>query len=284
MIKNMAILTDVTKCIGCEQCVQACKTTYNLPPDKPWRWQRDVTDLSATRWTTIINRPEGAHVRKQCRHCKEPACVSVCPVGALQKTPEGPVIYDGDICMGCRYCMMACPFGIPRYTWAEPVPYVRKCIMCYHKIKSGELSQPACTGACPTGATIYGEREKLLEQAHMRIKRNPRKYIDKVWGEHEVGGTNVLYVSDIDLSFLGWSSNLGDEPLPQLTWPVMKMVPAVFVGVGLAMTAAYWVIDRRMKRAGQFDSPHWDKNTPEKVTEEQTKDEAGNNDEESKNS
>ena len=94
-------------------------------------------------------------MRKQCRHCAEPACVSVCPVGALRKTPEGPVIYDGSLCMGCRYCMMACPYGIPRYTWLETVPYVRKCVLCHGKIKSGELKQPACTAACPTGATVF---------------------------------------------------------------------------------------------------------------------------------
>ena len=88
MKRQMSILTDVTKCIGCEDCVKACKNAYSLPEDRPWRWQKDVADLSATRWTTIVNRPGGHHVRKQCRHCIEPACVSVCPVGALTKTPE----------------------------------------------------------------------------------------------------------------------------------------------------------------------------------------------------
>jgi len=259
MSEQMAILTDVTRCIGCEECVTACKGTYGLAADRPWKWQNDVTDLSATRWTTIVNRPGGVHVRKQCRHCVEPACVSVCPVGALRKTPEGSVIYDGSLCMGCRYCMMACPYGIPRYTWLEPVPYVRKCVLCYNKIKSGELKQPACTAACPTDATIYGGRKELLAEAHRRIVENPGKYIDRVWGEHEVGGTNVLYISNVDLGFLGWKPDLGNEPYPAKTWPALRMVPGVFVGVGVAMSATCWFIGRRMKVAAadsqSTDSP-----------------------------
>jgi len=272
MITKMAILTDVTKCIGCEECVQACKTTYNLPPDRPYRWQRSVNDLSASRWTTIINRPENIHVRKQCRHCEEPACVSVCPVGALQKTPEGPVVYDGDICMGCRYCMMSCPYGVPRYLWAEAVPYVRKCIMCYHKIKSGELDQPACTAACPTGATIYGEREELLKTAHKRISEKPELYKSRVWGEKEVGGSNVLYISSIDLDFLGWKADLGSEPLPHKTWAALDKVPAIFLTMGAAMAATYWIIDRRMKIASENETVVSSEKTqaeePEKTKEE----------------
>jgi formate dehydrogenase iron-sulfur subunit len=272
MIKKMAILTDVTKCIGCEECVLACKKNYGLGPDRPWRWQNDVTDLSATRWTTIVNRPKDRHVRKQCRHCKEPACVSVCPVGALQKTPEGPVVYDGSLCMGCRYCMMACPYGIPRYTWNEAVPFVRKCVLCHPGIQSGKQDEPACTRACPTGATIYGDRDALLAEAQRRIKENPGKYIGRVWGEKEVGGTNVLYISDVDLSFLGWKPDLGDEPMPALTWPALRMVPGVFLGVGLAMGATCWVIGRRMKLMGGKAPSEEPASGPEEAEESSSED------------
>jgi len=246
-MKQMSILTDVTMCIGCEECVNACKKTNNTGDDKPWRWQRKIDDLSANRWTTIISRPQKHYVRKQCRHCLEPACASVCPVGAMHKTPEGPVVYNSKICMGCRYCMMACPYGIPRYTWAESVPYVRKCIMCYDKIMSGELKEPACVTACPTKATIYGNREDLLALAHQRIEEKPNLYINKVFGEHEVGGTSVLYVSDVDLDFLGWKKEMDKEPLPLRTWAYLNKVPAVFFGVGALMYGVYWVIDRRMQ-------------------------------------
>ncbi|MFH1999266.1 MAG: 4Fe-4S dicluster domain-containing protein [Planctomycetota bacterium] len=276
MMKTMAILTDITKCIGCEACVTACKSTYQLPPDKPWRWQKDVNDLSATRWTTIVNRPGEHHVREQCRHCAEPACASACPVGALHKTPEGPIVYDGSICMGCRYCMMACPYGIPRYTWDEPVPYVRKCIMCHEKIRSGEQTQPSCTNACPTGATVFGDRDDLLALAHQTLKTNPGKYIDRVWGEKEVGGSNVLYLSPIKLDFLGLKPDLGVESLPARTWPALRIVPGVFVGVGIAMSAACWVVGRRMKimneQAPAVNAPEKNETEP---PEKAKKEEAG---------
>ncbi|GAB4351740.1 MAG: 4Fe-4S dicluster domain-containing protein [Candidatus Abyssubacteria bacterium] len=246
-MKQMSILTDVTKCVGCEECVAACKKTNETGEDKPWRWQRKIDDLSASRWTTIVTRPRKHYVRKQCRHCLEPACASVCPVGAMHKTPEGPVVYNSKICMGCRYCMMACPYGIPRYDWAQSVPYVRKCIMCYDKIKSGELDQPACTAACPEKATIYGDREELLAEAHRRIQEKPDLYINKVYGEYDVGGTSVLYVSDIRLDFLGLKPELDKEPLPHKTWVFLNKVPGVFIGVGAMMYGVYWIIDRRMK-------------------------------------
>jgi len=246
-MKQMSILTDVTRCIGCEECVKACKETNNTGIDKPWRWQRKIDDLSATRWTTIITRPDRHYVRKQCRHCIDPACVSVCPVGAMHKTPEGPVIYNSTICLGCRYCMMACPYGIPRYLWAEPVPYVRKCILCYDKIMSGELEQPGCTNACPKDATIYGSRDDLLAEAHKRIDEKPELYVPKVFGEHEVGGTSVLYVSDIDLGFLGWKDNLGKDPLPHKTWVYLDKVPYIVGAVGGLMAGIYWIIERRMR-------------------------------------
>jgi formate dehydrogenase iron-sulfur subunit len=254
---RMGILTDVTKCIGCEQCVAACKETNQTGKDLPWRWQRKIDDLSASRWTTIIRKPRQHFIRQQCRHCLEPACVSVCPVGALQKTPEGPVVYNSKICMGCRYCMMSCPFAIPRYLWSEPVPYVRKCIMCYQKIKSGELTEPACTKACPTHATIYGDRDELIAEARKRIRQNPGKYIDRVWGEHEVGGTSVLYLSDIPLDFLALKKELGREPLPRNVWKILHTVPGVFTGVGAGMYALYWIIERRerLMKQGETATP-----------------------------
>jgi formate dehydrogenase iron-sulfur subunit len=141
--------------------------------------------------------------------------------------------------------MMACPYGIPRYDWDEPVPYVRKCILCFDKIKEGE--QPACTKICPEGATIFGERNELLKIAHNSIKNNPNKYINKVWGEHEIGGTNVLYLSDIDLGFLTYKTHLGKEPLEETTAPAMKSVPFAFVGMGGFMLGLNWIIRRRME-------------------------------------
>jgi len=245
---SKAILTDVTKCIGCLKCVSACKETNKLEMDVPRVWQKN-DGLSAENWTSIIQKPDKNYVRKQCRHCLEPACASACPVGALHKTKTGAVVYDSDKCLGCRYCMMACPYGIPRYDWDQAVPYVRKCILCYDRIKKGE--QPACTQVCPEGATIFGERKELLKIAHKRIKDNPGKYINKVWGEHEVGGTSVLYLSGIDLGFLSYGTNLGNKPLPEMTAPAMKSVPFAFVGMGGFMLGLNWIIRRRMEFSKQ---------------------------------
>ncbi len=252
-----AILTDVTKCIGCGECVNACKMINNLPPGKPRRWQRD-DGLSQNNWTSVLSNGK-YDVRKQCRHCIEPACVSVCPVGALQKTDIGAVIYDKDICIGCRYCMMACPYGIPRYEWDSPAPYIQKCIMCYDNIKSGKIDQPACTNICPTGATIYGDRDELLKEARKRIVNEPKKYLNHIYGEKEVGGSNVLYITakDCPLDFLIYFDNriskgkkikgLPDinEPIPNTTKWAMEAVPYAFLGMGAIMTSTYWIIKRR---------------------------------------
>ncbi len=259
MIQNPCILTDVTKCIGCEECVTSCKKVNNLPMDDLAPRKGATPDgLSANRWTTIVREPDNNFVRKQCRHCLEPACVSVCPVGALIKTPEGPVIYDKSICMGCRYCMLGCPYGIPHYEWNSLAPSVRKCVMCYENLKSGKLKEPGCTSACPTEATIFGTREDMLAEAKRRIEAEPNKYIQKVWGEKQVGGTSVLYIADISLDFLGWNGleGIGDEPLPERTWHALKKVPFEFVGMGALMTGIYWIIERRRKlAAGELPPP-----------------------------
>lgn len=243
MSAHVAILTDITKCIGCLECVSACKETYDLKTEVPRVWQNN-DGLSANNWTAILQKPGNDYIRKQCRHCLEPACASACPVGALHTTDLGPVVYDADKCLGCRYCMMACPFGIPRYDWEEPVPYVRKCIMCYPRLKEGK--QPACTSACPTGATIFGTRDEMLAEARKRIKENPGKYIDKIWGEHEVGGTSVLYLSDIDLGFLSYQPDLG-VALPKTTETAMGAVAPAFLGMGATMLGLNWIIRRRQK-------------------------------------
>jgi formate dehydrogenase iron-sulfur subunit len=170
-------------------------------------------------------------------------------VGALRATPEGAVAYDPTICMGCRYCMVACPFMMTRYGWESAAPRVRKCILCYDKVKHGELDQPACTAACPKQATIFGEREALLAEAHRRLRARPDHYVDHVWGEREVGGTSVLYVSDVDLVTAGWPANLPGHSIPELPERVLHTVPATFLTVGALMSGIHWVIRRRQRLA-----------------------------------
>jgi formate dehydrogenase iron-sulfur subunit len=251
---SMSLLTDVTKCIGCDECVAACQEVNKLPPEKPWRWLRSITDLSSARWTTI-NRVDGEgedrFVRRHCRHCLEPACVEACIVGALTKSPEGAVVYDRDLCIGCRYCMIACPFEIPRYSWEDTVPYVQKCDLCYERVQT-EGKPPACVGACPTQATIFGEREELLAEARRRLAADPDKYIQHIWGEREVGGTSVLYISDVNISLTDLDTPLSESseiPMPQRTFKVLHHMPTVFVEMAVVMGGIYWVIERREKLA-----------------------------------
>jgi formate dehydrogenase iron-sulfur subunit len=248
----IGILTDVTKCIGCCQCVAACAQVNGLGLDIPA--PQDAPDgLSARRFTTILEQPAGHYVRKHCRHCLDPACVSACPVGAMQKTKKGPVIYDSSKCMGCRYCMMACPFGIPRYQWEALAPLVRKCTLCYDRIKAG--GSPACVEACPQQATIFGERDELLAEAHRRLEAEPHKYIQAVYGERDVGGTSVLYISDVPLDCLWYHEDPGQEPLPDLTWAALSKVPPIALGVMALMAGTYWIIERRMKMMGAKATP-----------------------------
>jgi formate dehydrogenase iron-sulfur subunit len=240
---NAAILTDTTKCIGCNECAIACKRANHLAPDAPRIWDRD-DGLSARNWTSVVEGPNHTYARQQCRHCLEPACASACPVGALSKTSIGAVVYDNSKCMGCRYCMMACPYGIPRYDWDQRLPYVRKCILCYSRVREGR--QPACTEACPARATIFGEREELLAEAHRRIASEPARYLHKVWGEHDVGGTSVLSISNVDLSFLAPQHPAGSAPLPESTAAAMHAVPFVFTAVVAGMAGLNWIIRRRI--------------------------------------
>lgn len=245
---SKAILIDTSLCTGCEKCIVACKEENGLGKDRPWRGQQSIDGLSATRWSTIIRRADGRFVRNQCRHCVEPACVSACIVGALEKRPEGPVVYDHDKCMGCRYCMLACPYGIPRYDWDRSSPLVQKCIMCAPRLAEGR--PPACVEACPEGAMVFGTREEMIVEGHRRIRAGgPGKYQPKVYGEKEVGGTCVMLVSDIPLDFLLWDPAVGEQSLPELSWAALEKVPGVVFGMGALMAGTYWVIGRRMKLA-----------------------------------
>jgi formate dehydrogenase iron-sulfur subunit len=247
-MNQLAILTDVTRCTGCGECVEACRRINDTGPDAPWAWQRHPEDVSSSRWTTLV-RTSGRSVRLHCRHCLDPACAAACPVGALERTASGAVTYDPSICMGCRYCMVACPFGLTRYEWESPTPRVRKCILCHDRIVSGELEQPACTAACPERATVFGTREALLDEAWSRIRRHPDRYVPHVWGQEEVGGTSVLYLSDVPLDEAGWPATLDDRARPPAAREVLHTVPYTFGGVVVVMAGIHWSLRRRQEVA-----------------------------------
>ena len=242
-IKQVGILVDVTRCTGCDKCVDACADVNQLG-SSDFMIQQSPDGLSARRWSSIVESPEGGFVRKFCRHCLEPACVSACPVGAMYRTSEGVVMYDSQKCMGCRYCMMACPFGIPRYEWESPAPLVQKCTLCYGRLEHGLL--PACVETCPEGVLTFGERSELLAIANQRLQEAAHIYLPKIYGAYEVGGTAVMYISHVPLDFLGYHGAPEDEPRPELTWAWLSKVPAISIGVAGLMTGLFWIIERRV--------------------------------------
>ncbi|MBN2412991.1 4Fe-4S dicluster domain-containing protein [candidate division KSB1 bacterium] len=236
---NAAILNDMTKCIGCKACTLACKEINGLPKDAP----SDV--LSSKSWTAIEQK-KGINIKRQCMHCNEPACVSACPVGALTKTETGAVTYDAKKCMGCRYCLISCPFSLPTYEWDKPLPKVTKCILCYdNALKKGE--QPACTRVCPTGATKFGDRDELIQEAKDRIAKNPDRYVNHIYGLTEAGGTSVIYLSSVPFAELGFPVDRQDEAYPKLTWKVLSQIPNIVSTSGILLLGTWWIINRRIK-------------------------------------
>jgi len=254
---TFAILVDVTKCTGCERCVAACVKANDLDSRKANLDRFKISDgLSSNRLLSVPGIEGGRYARKSCMHCEDPSCVAACLVGGISKTEEGPVVYDPDKCIGCRYCMLACPFHIPRYEWEKTIPYMKKCDMCFERIRSGR--QPACVEACPNRAISFGERQSLIKTAKQIIRKEPGLYKQHVWGEREFGGTSVLYVSDVDLGALGWPDEAA-PPIPELTEPLISKTPFIGLGVASCLLGVNWVVGRRMKLAGES----CDEETPE---------------------
>jgi formate dehydrogenase iron-sulfur subunit len=252
-----AILVDVTKCTGCERCVAACLETNRLDPVLADIDRLEARDgLSANRFIAIESVADGRFARKSCMHCMDPSCVSACLVGGLTKSEHGPVIYDSTKCIGCRYCMLACPFHIPRYQWSKTAPIIRKCNMCTDRLQHGQL--PSCVEACPNQALLFGDRDFILKEARKRIDHEPNRYIRHVWGEHEFGGTSVMYISDVDLAQLGWSTQI-HAGIPMLTNPLIESTPIIGMSVATGLLAVNWIIRRRMRLSKQSPQKNQDK-------------------------
>ncbi len=237
---DFAVLFDQVRCIGCKLCQITCKQVNNLPADP------NVVSLSATTLTLIDFRnisptptkPLLKPVKRQCMHCEEPACVSVCPVGALYKRDNGVVAYAAEKCIGCRYCMTACPFDVPKYNWNSANPKINKCAaQC---LDDGMRATPACVQVCPVQALQYGKRDQLLAIARDRIQQNPNKYVNHIYGEREVGGTSWLYLSGVPYEQLGFRTDLGELPMPHYTWNVMEKVPWVLGTLLVGLSSIAW--------------------------------------------
>jgi len=233
------ILFDANLCIGCGTCIEACKSKNELPPS-------DEKVLSAADYTVVEERGHDLFLRRMCMHCLEPSCVSACPVGALQKQKEGPVVYQFEKCIGCRYCMVACPFSVPRYEWASMTPGMRKCQLCPDRVSQGKPT--ACAEACPTEATLFGKRADLIATAWQRIARSPEKYAGKVFGTDEAGGTSVLIIGPNEIMD-AFDAGIPRESLPKKTWVVLSQIPTAVGVAGAGLLAVNWIIRRRMALA-----------------------------------
>ncbi len=260
---GMAILYDSDRCVGCRACQMACKGWNKLPPESadPEGLYDSPLDLSVHTWTLILlgeveekGKLHRGFVKRQCMHCQYPACVSACPVGALHKTEEGAVIYNATRCIGCRYCMVACPFGVPRFEWEERLPRIRKCTFCADRLEAG--LHPACVEACPTGALTFGERNSLIAEAESRIRSNPGKYVNHIYGKEEVGGTSMLYISHIPFERLGLPI-LGPEPVTRLSEAVATYgTPSVAVSVAALLGGLYYWFTRREESIRAEETTH----------------------------
>ena len=236
---SKALLYDATICIDCKQCEQGCATQNNLPYTDAIAAEQKQSEH---KYTAVLNKGD-KYMRRLCMNCQDPACASACPVAALRKTPAGPVTYDEGRCMGCRYCMMACPFNVPKYEWGKMLPKVRKCTMCPDRVAAGKPT--ACAEICPTGATKFGERDDLITEAKQRIHDNLGQYVNHIYGLDEVGGTSVLLLSSVPFERFGYRADMPTEPMPLLTGRVLSKVPDVVMLGGVLLGGIWWITNRR---------------------------------------
>ena len=276
--KAKSFLIDTTKCTGCRGCQVACKQWNQLKAEKTKFFSGEgyqnpplMSEYTFTRVKFKDYEKDGqnefAFYKEMCMHCNEPACASVCPVGAFKKTAEGPVVYDADRCIGCRFCMIACPFGVPKYEWSKAFPLVRKCTGCYSRIKEG--MQPACATACPTAIT-YGSRADMIKEAEKRLKNRPDRYQQTIYGKDEAGGTSILYLTQQPLDELGFKP-VTQRSLPSYTWQALRLVPGIFLTVGGGLSLLSWFTHRteRIRREEAFKNS---KIQPESTMEETRED------------
>jgi Fe-S-cluster-containing dehydrogenase component len=247
------VLVDTTRCVGCRACEAACAEANELPtPPEGELVMLQRRDTSTTAFT-VVNKakaPDGGarYGKKQCMHCLAPACASACPVRALNKLPTGPVTYDPSKCMGCRYCMVACPFDVPKYEYEALAPRVRKCTFCAPRQAKG--LPPACAEVCPSGALTFGPRHVLMEEAKKRIYGQPDKFVHRVYGEHEAGGTSFLYISDVPFEKLALQAGVPEKPYPELVAGALAAPPFVMTLWPPLLMGLYAFSKRRDEVAG----------------------------------
>lgn len=250
----VGLLYDTTRCIGCKACVVACAEANNLEPDDaywPGGLYQAPLDLNE-RTKNVIKLFKGddetpsSFMKAQCMHCLDPACAAACMLGAFKKREFGIVTWQADLCIGCRYCQIACPYGIPKFEWSKALPKMVKCELCSHRIAQGRI--PACAEACPREAVIYGTRVALLAEAKRRLAAYPDRYVPKVYGESEGGGTQCLYLSHVPFEKLGLPT-LSDSPTHDPVRTLQHRINKGFIAP-VALYGALAVVLFRNRKAG----------------------------------
>jgi formate dehydrogenase beta subunit len=229
----VGILVDTTRCIGCRACEVACGEEHDLlVPDVLNDGALEKHRKTSVEQWTVVNKYEtekgDIFVKRQCMHCYQAACATACPTEAMLKTEQGPVTWNGNKCIGCRYCMVSCPFEMPKFEYNEWNPKLQKCTMCFERLEEGQ--KPACVEACPTDALMFGTRVKNLEIARHRIYSHPDEYVHHIYGENEVGGTGYIYLSAVPFDQIGFRTDLGTTPYPEYTKDFLYTVPMVLFG------------------------------------------------------
>lgn len=259
------VLVDTTRCAGCRTCEMACAEANGLP--EPGFDDDGVFDAvrnpSETQFT-VVNRFETSRgevfAKRQCMHCRKPACASACLTKAMLKTTSGPVVWRESKCMGCRFCMLSCPFDRLAYEYDSATPRVRKCSLCAERLKEGK--QPACVENCPAEALVFGKRRDLIEEGRRRIMADPDAYVHQIYGEEEVGGTSWLYLASVPFDEIGFRTDLGTTPYPHLTEGFLYAVPVIFatvpallLGIERAARAAREPADQEAHHEQPQDAP-----------------------------
>lgn len=235
----VGVLVDTTRCVGCRACEYACAEANGLPAPDDAAEPTPARDMTPAQWTVVRGFEvdgQSVTVKRQCMHCLQPACTSGCLTRALYKTPDGPVTWDPGKCMGCRYCMVSCPFDVPRFEYDSANPRIQKCQLCTSRVTQGQT--PACVGACPVQALTFGRRNNLLDEARTRIYSSEAgKYVRHIYGEHEAGGTSWLYISGVPFERLGFRMDLAHEGYPTFAREFLYAVPQVDILAPLFMLA-----------------------------------------------
>ncbi len=249
----VGLLYDATKCIGCKACMHACREANGLEPAaRDGKWD-DATGLNAHAKNVITfyrgEAGRASFMKLQCMHCVDPACASVCMLGALRKGARGVVEYDADACVGCRYCQVACPFNVPRFEWSSATPRITKCELCRHRYAEGKGA--ACAEACPRDALRFGRRADLLAEARRRLAATPEAYYQKIYGERDGGGTGVLVLSAVPFETLGLPV-LGKEPVPALGERIQHGIYQGFVAP-VALFGALAFVTWRNRRTSEVE-------------------------------